>query len=355
MYIVVAILAFGILIAVHEIGHFTAAKLLGVRVNEFSIGMGPAFFKLTRGETQYSLRLLPLGGYCAMEGEDEESNDPRSFSSKSILRRFIILAAGSFMNFLAGFIVVLILMSQAAGFRTLTITDFIEGSPYQGEDALMAGDTIVEIDGSWVLTRGDFETYLGRGDGVYDIVVKRDGERVKLKDFTFVPVELEVDGETALMYGLSFGEVIETTPLVTLKYSFYDTVNFVRLVWIGLTDLISGGVGLNDLSGVVGIVSMINDVGQETQASAGIAAAASNIAYLCAFIAVNLAVMNMLPLPALDGGRIFFMIVTAIIERVSRRKLDPKYEGYVHTAGLVLLLGLMAVVMFNDIVKIFRS
>lgn len=191
MYIIIAIIAFGLLIAVHEFGHFSAAKLLGIKVNEFSIGMGPAILKRQRGETFYALRCLPIGGYCAMEGEDEETDDPRAFTRQPGWKRLIVLCAGSFMNFILGFLLVLVVYVQAAGFYSPVIDSFAEGCPYEGGQALMAGDEIYSVDGHRTWFMGNVSTFLSRGDGVYDIVVIRDGEKVELKDFKLVPVEYE--------------------------------------------------------------------------------------------------------------------------------------------------------------------
>ena len=189
------------------------------------------------------------------------------------------------------------------------------------------------------------------GDGVVDLVIKRDGEKIKLDNFELKQREYIDDGKSVVRYGISFN-LIEGTFLNKLEYSCYTTWNFVRLIWISLRDLVTGAVGFKDLSGVVGIVSTVNEVGQS---AATVAYAIQDIAYLFAFIAINLAVMNMLPIPALDGGRIFFMIITAIIEKIIGRKVNPKYEGYIHSAGLFLLMGLMAVVMISDVVKIFHG
>ena len=351
MYIILAIILFGLLIAVHEFGHFAAAKLLGVKVNEFSIGMGPAFFKRQRGETLYALRCLPIGGYCSMEGEDEETDDPRAFTRQPAWKRLIVLCAGSFMNLLLGFLLVLIVYVQAAGFYSPVIDSFAEGCPYEGEGALMAGDEIYSIDGHRTWFMSNVSTFLSRGDGVYDIVVIRDGEKVELKDFEFVPVEYE-DGTTS--YGLTFAVEPATVGSV-LKNSWYSVQDYVRSAYLALTDLVAGVVGIDQLSGVVGIVDMINDVGTEVAAERGFGAALTEIAYLGAYIAVNLAVMNMLPIPALDGGRVLFVLINGFVYLVSRRRIPAKYEGYVHAGGLVLMLALMAVVMYNDIARIVVS
>ncbi len=352
MYILAAILIFGFLIAIHELGHFIAAKSLGVRVNEFAIGMGPALLKKQGKETLYSLRLLPIGGFCAMEGEDGDSNDPSAFSSKSVWKRFIILVAGSGMNFIAGVLVVMIIFSQSVAFSTNTIAGFMDGFEAQGENGLMVGDKIVEVDGERISTLQDFSLFMSRSNGeTVDLVVERDGQKIELKDFPLALKEYTVDGQKTMKYGLYFG-VVEATFIEKLKYSLYNAEYFVKLVRIGLTDLIRGNLGVKDLNGPVGIVSTINEVGES---SATTLDAVINIAYFGAFIAINLAVMNMLPIPALDGGRIFFMLITSAIEKVTKKKVDPKYEGYIHAMGLVLLMGLMVVVMFNDILRIFNG
>ena len=352
MYILVAILAFGILIAVHELGHFLVAKLCGVKVNEFAIGMGPAIFKKQGKETLYSLRILPLGGYCSMEGEDEESEDPRSFSSQKAWKKLLILVAGSFMNFLFGFIVIVFIFINAVGFASNTVDSLEEGFQYGGENGLMAGDTIEMIDGERIVYSRDFSTYMSRStDGKVDMVIRRNGEKILLEDYPLAKSNFVVNGEIVNKYGINF-KLAEATGAENLKYSVYSAYDFVRMVKMGLSDLITGAVGLKDMSGVVGIVSTIQEVGES---SPTVRDAIINIAYLCAFIAINLAVMNMLPIPALDGGRVFFLAVTWVIEKIIRKKLDPKYEGYIHTAGLVLLIGLMVYVMFNDIMRIVNG
>ena len=253
------------------------------------------------------------------------------------------------MNFLLGLVLVLIIFSQAAGFNAPVISGFTENNPYESADGLQVGDEIYSVDGHRIYFTGNFNLYLSRGaDTNYDIVVIRDGERVELDNFKLEPYEQE-DG--SMLYGLRFSVDPPTLGNV-LKYSWYTTIDFVRQVWIALSDLVGGLVGLDDMAGVVGIVDMINDVGSETAESQGIGAALSDIAYLVAFIAVNLAVMNMLPIPALDGGRVLFVLINAIVHLVSRRRIPARYEGYVHTAGFVLLIGLMVVVMYNDISRL---
>ena len=351
MYIIIAIIIFGILIAIHEFGHFTAAKLCGVKVEEFAIGMGPALFKKQKGETVYALRILPIGGFCAMAGEDEESDDPRAFTNQGFWKKFVILCAGSFMNLVLGIVLILIMYAGAQAFVTPTIDHFMDGCPYEGAEAMQPGDTFYSIDGQRIYLVSDVSSFLIRGDGVYDIVMLRDGEKVELKDFALTTKTYAEYADEGPKYGFVFGYT-EATFGAKLEYTWDTTLEFSRLVWLGLGDLINGKVGLKDMSGPVGIVDMMNEVGQQAESAK---AAADNLLYISAFIAVNLAIMNMLPIPALDGGRVFLMIVTVIIEAVSRKKLDPKYEGYIHLGGMVLLLGLMALVMYNDIAKLITG
>lgn len=346
IYVILAILLFGVLIAVHEFGHFAAAKLCGVKVEEFSIGMGPALWKKQKGETLYALRAVPMGGYCAMMGEDEAIDDPRAFTSQSAWKRAIILAAGAFMNFLLGFLIVVIVYASATGFRAPVISGFMEGCPYEGSGGFEAGDRLLSINGKRIYQLNDISDFLSRGDGTYDIVVRRDGHRVKLENFKLVP--LEYPDQESKMYGFYFG-YDEATLFNKLRYSWNTTMQFGRMVWMSLGELVGGNVSVNDMAGPVGIVDLMAETGEN---AASVGDALLDILYLGAFIAVNLAVMNMLPIPALDGGRVFLLIVTWLIETITGKHLNPKYEGYIHAAGMVLLLALMAYIMFNDIIRI---
>lgn len=350
MYILLAILMFGFLIFIHELGHFLSAKLLDVQVNEFAICMGPVLWQKKKGETTYSLRAIPIGGFCAMEGEDEESDNPRAFPQKSWWRRLIILAAGSFMNFVAGFLAIVLLYTGASAYSAPIVTDFFEGCPLESSDGLQVGDELYKIDGRRVYLYSDVGMLLSRNKtGVYDVVVKRNGELVELHEFEMKPQLYIVDGQQEYKYGLYFGTVPGGFSNC-LKYSWYTAMDFARLVWMSLEDLVSGLVSVSDMSGPVGIVSTISEVGSQ---SATVQAGLQNVAYLGAFIAINLAVMNMLPLPALDGGRIFLLLVNSLFTAITKKKISAKYEAYVHAAGMVLLLGFMAFVTFKDIWKLF--
>ena len=336
MYILIAILMFGVLIFVHELGHFLTAKALDVQVNEFSICMGPALWKKQRGETLYAIRCIPIGGYCAMEGEDEESDNPRAFTAKTWWKRTIILVAGSAMNFLTGLLVLAILYSTVAGFSTAKITGFFDGCPLQSEQELQVDDELYKIDGRRVFIYSDVGTLLARNKtGKFDLVVKRDGQLVELNDFEMTPQ----------LY------TVEKTFATVVKNTWYTALDFGRLVWMGLEDLISGMVSVKEMSGPVGIVSVIAETGES---AASTSEGLMNVAYLGAFIAVNLAVMNMLPLPALDGGRIFLLLVNTLFTAVTKKKIPSKYEAWVHAAGMILLLGFMALVTFKDIWTLFQ-
>lgn len=351
LYIVVGILIFGVLIAVHELGHFLAAKACGVRVNELAIGMGPVLWKKEKGETIYSLRACPFGGFCAMEGEEEDSDDPRGLNNKGFWQKFIIFAAGAAMNFVAGLLIMVVLYAGAQAFYMPQITDFAPDCPLEGEKGLQIGDTLLKIDGERVYTYSDVSMLFGFNDtGRFDLVVERDGRKVVLEDF---PMELRTyadqQGNDYTGYGLYFGAQ-EATVGLRLKMAWNSTLNFVRTVRLSLKMMLTGEVGVGELSGPVGIVDTMNQVGQQSES---IGAGLENIIYLGALIAVNLAVMNLLPLPALDGGKIFFLVLGRITMALFKKKIPEKWENYVHYAGLILLLGLMVLVTFKDIWKLF--
>jgi len=346
-YIVLAILLFGVLVFVHELGHFITAKLSGVQVNEFSLFMGPALIKKQKGETLYALRCIPIGGYCAMEGEDGDSDNPRAFGNAKLWKRLIILVAGSFMNFVAGVLIAVLFVSIR--FDVLpgtTFGTFAEGCPYESESAFQVGDTIYSIDGERVYIGGDISMLLARSSTqVYDVVVIRDGKKVELKDLELKT--RDYNGEER--YGFTF-PVREKTVGSVLAYSWNQCRDFARLVRLGLQDLITGKAGLNEMSGPVGIVSVVTQAGKE---SATVGIGVLNVLYFFSFIAINLAVMNLLPIPALDGGRVVCLLLTALVEKIIRRKLNPKYEAYLHGAGMVILLLFMAFITFKDIFKLF--
>lgn len=352
VYILAAILVFGVLIAVHELGHFMAAKACGVRVNEFSIGMGPALWKKQKGETQYSLRLFPVGGFCAMEGEEEDSDDPTALNNQGFWAKLLIFAAGAAMNFIAGLLIILVLYADAQAFYVPVVAGFADGCPLESADGLQEGDRLLRIDGEKVYVYSDISLLMGLNKtGAFDLQIERNGEVITLRDFTMERREYtDQNGKTYTGYGLYFGAE-EATLGRKLSYSWNNAMDFARLVRLSLQMLVTGQAGVKDLSGPVGIVSTMTQVGEQ---AATTRAAVENIAYLAALIAVNLAVMNLLPLPALDGGKIFFLVINAVSMQLFKKQIPAKYENYIHFAGLILLLALMAVITFSDVWKLIH-
>lgn len=351
LYIIIAILIFGVLVATHELGHFAAAKLSGVKVNEFAVGMGPALLKWGKGETLYSLRALPIGGFCALEGDDEESTDPRSFGRAAWWKKIIILCAGAAMNFLTGLVIIAVLYAPATGFRAEVYGGPLEG--YGTENCgLLAGDRFLSVDGHRVLVYGNARFFLDRAGETIDFVVERDGQRVVLRD-VHLPYQERTDenGNYTRLRGLTMSVTADPTDVGgKLLYAWNTAIDLVRTVWISLGDMVTGAVGLRDLSGPVGIVNMMGEVGSQ---SPTLFDAAWNLGYLAALIAVNLAVMNLLPLPALDGGRVLFLALNGLLYGLFRKKIDARYEGYVHLAGLAALMCLMLAVTLSDVGKLF--
>lgn len=350
MSILFAILLFSLLIFVHELGHFIAAKASGVQVNEFAIFMGPALVKWQRGETQYSIRCIPIGGYCAMEGEDEDTDNPRSFQKAAWWKRLVILVAGSAMNFIAGILLLTIVFAPAKQFVVPVIDSAETGCTVVSEEGLHIGDRILEVDGEKVLVQSDFSMLLAMNPGdTHDLVVERDGEKVVLDDLT---METHLFGEEEVpRYGFSFG--VEPASFGnTVKHIWNSSMNVVRTVRLSLKMIFSGQAGLKDMSGPVGIVQIMSDTAAASETAVD---ALLNMLYFGGFIAINLAVMNLLPIPALDGGRVVGLLLTTGIETVTKKKLNPKIEGYIHGAGMILLLALMAVIMFKDIFFIFKG
>lgn len=354
LFILAAIFAFGVLITVHELGHFLAAKLCGVRVNEFSIGMGPLIWHKETEETQYSLRLFPVGGFCAMEGEDEDTGDARSFVRQGFWKKFLILAAGSLMNFLTGVVIILCIFAGASAFNVDRVAGLAPEFIQTGENGLMEGDLFYKIDGYRTYLAGDAQLFLSFADDTVNIEVVRDGRHILVENVTRQTCT-GMEGETYQGFGLYVGyHSVPATFGTTLQYVAYQSLDFVQQVWFSLSMLFSGGAGVSDLTGPVGIVSTMTEVGEAAQEAGGIGAAMENISYFAALLAINLAVMNLLPLPALDGGRIFFLFVDAVCLLLFKRKVPEKYQAYVNTAGFVILMGFMLFVTFQDVFRLFR-
>lgn len=339
LQIILAILAFGVLVIVHEFGHFITAKRGGVQVNEFWIGMGPTLLKHEYHGTLYCLKLLPFGGACVMEGEDGESENEHAFGKAKLPRRMLIVCAGALMNFLVGFLIVLAVMQPNGpngGYIVSTIASVDPASTAAGD--LQAGDEILKIDGYHILVRSDFETALSRtASTTYKVTVRREGEKVTLPSVKLEAAVTDANGNKRI--GITFAELPDSLGM-HLSMSVRTAVNYARLVWSSVGMLVSGQVGVDQLSGPVGVAEVMADTAKYSMIS---------FFQLVAFISINLGVMNLLPLPALDGGRLVFLI----IEGIRRKPVPPRYEGYVHAAGLMLLLMLMVYVTGQDVLRIF--
>jgi len=343
--VILAILGFGVIIIVHEAGHFFVAKKSGIRVLEFSIGMGPAIFSKQRGETKYSLRVLPIGGYCAMEGEDENSNDPRAFRKQAVWKRMLVTVAGAVMNLILGFFLIILVCCIDTAVTTTTIAEFHTDENGNSVSAsaqwLKEGDRFVSINGLHIFTAQDISYALKNDDcETFTVVVEREGEEITLENVQFLDSQTQglldfyVYGEKK-----SFGSI--------LSYTCKNFVSTARLIWISLIDLIRGKYGFHDLSGVVGIVDA---TASYVQQSKSFREAAMTLFELMSFITINVGIFNLIPFPALDGGRMVFLV----IEAIRRKQVPAKVEGMIHFVGLAALMLLMIAITFQDITKIFQ-
>ena len=341
VYIIIAILIFGLLIFIHEGGHFLFARLFKVTVNEFSIGMGPKLVskKSKKSGISYSLRAFPIGGFVSMAGEDEESDDPNALNKKPVWQRMIIVAAGGVVNLVAGILVMFILVfsSTSMGLGSTTVAEFRDGALSQSS-GLKAGDTIVEVEGRNVHIADELVYEIMRlGIEPVDLTVVRDGEKTVIEDVEFPQMSEQ---------GVAFGDADfyvygqERTFTNLVKHSFYRSTYTVRMIWESLYDLVTGRYGIEAVSGPVGVTEALTQAAQT---------GSYNFIYLVVVISMNLGVMNLLPLPALDGGRLVFLL----IEAVRRKPINPKVEGVVHTAGLALLMLLMIFICVKDVIKLF--
>lgn len=343
----IAILFFGFVIMFHEFGHFIFAKLFKVKVNEFAIGMGPTLMKKKKGETVYAIRLLPIGGFVSMEGEDEESEDDRAFNNKPVWQRIIIVSAGAVINLIMGVIIVAIMLCQSDLIGTTQIHSFYDNAT-SAQSGLEAGDRIVEINGKHVFSQYDISFLMMRDDdGVMDFVVERNGEKVDVNNVRFrtSPIEgqenlinIEYD---FIITGVKPGFVSVT------KNAFLESISIGRMVWVSLFDIVTGKYGLSELSGPIGVVSYVADAAEQSSSQLDW----TPLLTIMALIAINIGIFNLLPVPALDGGRLLFMLVELII----RRPVPQKFEKWVHAVGLMLLLAFMAVISFKDILYLIRG
>ena len=338
--IILTLIIFAVIILIHELGHFTAAKLSGVRVNEFSLGMGPALFRFGKGETSYVLRAFPIGGSVSMEGEDADSEDKRAFCNKKAGFRIIIIVAGAIMNLILGFGILAGVTTSQDYVASNTIAQFEENAATQ-QHGLQVGDTILKVNNRSVWVESDIVYELTRDeDAVVDLTVRRDGKKVLLEDVAF---DLrEQNGEQALVIDFKVLAQPKTVGSV-LDYSFRKTASIARIVWISLGDLLTGRASVHDLAGPIGmtqVVSQVSKIGWDS------------LLTLAAFITINVGIFNLLPIPALDGGRLVFLL----IEIVRRgKKINPEHEAYIHLAGFAAVILLMIFVTFNDIVNLVKQ
>ena len=342
--VIVAIIGFGIIIMIHEAGHFFVAKKCGIRVLEFSIGMGPAIVSKQRGETKYSIRALPIGGYCAMEGEDENSDDPRAFRKQKVWKRMLVTVAGAVMNLILGFFLIILVTCIDTAITSTTIADFHTDengvSVAASEQWLKPDDRFISINGLHIFTAQDISYALKNDDcDTFTVVVERGGEEITLENVEFLDRETQ-----GLLDFYVYGQ--KKTVGSVLSYTCKNFVSTARLIWISLIDLIRGKYGFHDLSGVVGIVDATANYVQQSRS---FREACMTLFELMSFITINVGIFNLIPFPALDGGRLVFLI----IEAIRRKQIPAKVEGMIHFVGLAALMLLMIAITFQDISKIF--
>ena len=350
--LIASVLVFGAVIFLHELGHFVTAKLAGIQVNEFALGMGPRLFSFVRGSTRYSLRLLPIGGFVAMEGEDgEEEGDeealypdipadaPRgcSFQQAPIWRRMVVIAAGAAMNMILGFAVLVALVSMQDSITSKTISGF-RGDEMSRQTGLQVGDTILAINGRHCFVANDVVYEAARSEeAVADFTVLRDGQKVELQNVTFATA---LTGEQEGQYMIDFTVLpMEKTVPNVLAEAGNWTISYARLIWRSLVDLVTGRVEVTQLSGPIGIVQAI---------SQAVSIGLDSVLSIMALITINLGIFNLLPLPALDGGK----LVLLVVEKIRRRPLPARYESAINLAGFALFMALMVFVAFNDVLRL---
>ena len=342
--VLIAILVFGTLIFIHEFGHYIFARIFKVTISEFSIGMGPklVWYESKKTKITYALSMIPIGGYVAMVGENEETSDPNAFDKKPAYQRFIITVAGATVNIVAGFIA-MIIFTCLVNIGGTTVAEFMpsETTGYEvssSESGLMVGDTIISVEGRRVSIADELSYEIMRhGNKPCDVVVMRNGSHLTLYDVVFPVVE-----EQGQSFGMMDFKIYRTEKTfgTVMGYSFAKAALIVRMCWESLFDLITGRYTLAAVSGPVGISEAIGDA-----AKAGFA----NLLYITALISINLGVMNLLPIPALDGGR----MVTILVEMITKKKLPTKVEGMINAIGLIALLALSAIIMVKDVVGLF--
>ena len=337
-YIVIMALVFGVMIFIHEAGHFFTARACGITVKEFAIGMGPKLFSWTSKKhgTVHSIRILPIGGYVSMEGEDEDSADENAFCNKPVWKRMLVVAAGPFMNIVLGVLLTLIVVLSQGPIGSTVIAEFNENA--MSSQKLAVGDEIVKVDGTFVFTGNEvMYEIMNQGYEPIDIVVKRNGERITIEDVTFGILTEQ---------GVSFGDMDfkvmreEKSFLNVIKQTATRSVSTVKMVYDSLLGMLTGRFGLDAVSGPVGVAQTVGDAAKTDFVG---------FLYIGAILTMNLGVFNFIPFPALDGGRFILLLVEAI----RKKPIDKKIEGYINAAGLIVLFGFMILVTCKDIFNLF--
>lgn len=337
-YLLMMVLVFGVLIFIHELGHFLAARACGVAVKEFAVGMGPTIFSWNskKHETKYGLRLLPIGGFVSMEGEDDESEKEDAFCNKSVWKRMLIVCAGPAMNLILGFLLMTILVFAQGTLVSTTVADFQEGATSSSH--LQVGDTILRVDGTRVHTGNELVyEVMNKGYAPIDFEVMRNGEKILLEEVSF---------PTMVDTGVTFGNydfilyAEETNLPNLLKHSFFRSVSTVKMVLDSLVGLLSGRFGMEAVSGPVGVAEVVGDAAKNGY---------QNFIYIVTVLSINLGVFNLIPFPALDGGRFLFLI----IEGIRRKPINKNVESYINFVGIMILFAFMIFITVKDVLNLF--
>lgn len=344
MTIVYFVLILGITVFVHELGHFIFAKRAGIYVYEFSIGMGPILKKWKRknDETEYSIRLLPIGGFVSMAGEaveiDDKIPDNKRLQSKTWFQRFMTIIAGIMNNFILAIIIFFIIALISGAPKSNAYINYLDEKMPAYDSGLVAGDEILKVNGKNVSSDMLLLKLMVNGDEEVRFTVKHaDG---KYDNVVITPVKVTEDGKDTYKFGFGLGTQSEKGIFPAIKYAFYKLYSLIEQMLFVIIYLIGGKLSIASLSGPVGIYNVVGET-----AKTGLL----NLVYLLGYISANVGFMNLLPIPAFDGGRLLFLI----IEKIKRKPVSPKFENTVHAVGLVFLMALMVVITYNDIVNIF--
>lgn len=342
MGIVLAVLVFSLIVFVHELGHFLLAKMNKIRVDEFSIGMGPRLLTTVKGETRYSIKLFPIGGSCMMGEDDVDDMSEGSFNSKSVWARIAVVAAGAIFNFLLAFVFAVIIVGYA-GYDEPIISGVVPGFSAEAE-GMQEGDRIVRMNRKKINLWREVTYYnMFHAGETVELVFERDGKK---HEVTIVPKQDE--NGSYLMGVTSPAEYKKANVFTAMQYGVYEVKFWIATTLESLKMLVTGGVGVDQLSGPVGIVDVVDDTYQQSK-DYGVIVVLMQMLNIGILLSANLGVMNLLPLPALDGGRLVFLV----IEAIRGKRVAPDKEGMVHFVGMMLLFALMIFVLFNDIKRIF--